>query len=214
MVVLFSLATGVALELAITRYKGKPTGENNLFRNQVSEALKAGDILLGDRIYSSWFDLALLPQRGIDAVVRKHQLRKTDFRTGARVSRDEHLVVWGTPLRPGWMSQEQYDSLPDHLVLLEIRIHVHQKGFRCKTIVVVTTLCNHEVHSASEIARLYRRRWQAELNLRSLKTQLQMEHLRCRTPDRVRNEVRIHQLAYNLIHGSMVDAALQAKLEP
>lgn len=214
MVVLFSLATGVALELAMTRYKGKLTGENSLFRNAVSAALKAGDILLGDRFYSSWFDLALLRLRGIDAVVRKHQLRNTDFRTGARVGRDDHLVVWDKPQRPAWMSQQQYDSLPGHLVLREVRIRVQQKGFRSKTIVVVTTLCNHEVHSATEIARLYRRRWQVELNLRSLKTHLQMDHLRCKAPDRVRNEVRMHLLAYNLIRGTMVDAALQARLEP
>jgi hypothetical protein len=214
MVVLFSLATGVALELAMTRYKGKLTGENSLFRNHVSHALEAGDVLLGDRFFSSWFDIAMLQQRGIESAVRKHQMRKTDFRTGARIGRDDHLVVWPKPQRPSWMSQEQHDSLPDELVLREVRIRVHQRGFRSKTIIVVTTLWDHEKYSADEIAELFRRRWQAELHLRSLKTHLQMEHLRCKKPERVRNEVRMHLLAYNLIRGTMVDAALQARLQP
>jgi hypothetical protein len=37
-------------------------------------------------------------------------------------------------------------------------------------LVVVTTLLDQEEYPADEIAELYRRRWQAELNLRSLKT--------------------------------------------
>lgn len=214
MVVLFSLATGVALELAMTRYKGKQTGENSLFRNHVSQALEPGDVLLGDRFFSSWFDIALLQRRGIESVVRKHQMRKTDFRTGARLGRDDHLVVWPKPQRPSWMSQEQYDSLPDELVLREVRIRVHQRGFRSKSIIVVTTLWDHSKYSPNEIAELFRRRWQAELHLRSLKTHLQMEHLRCKKPERVRNEVRMHLLAYNLIRGTMVETARQAALKP
>jgi putative transposase len=195
MVVLFSLATGVALELAMTRYKGKKTGENSLFRSHVSKALEPGDILLGDRLYSSWFDIALLQQRGIEAVVRKHQLRPTDFRTGARLGRDDHLVVLSKPQRPDWMSQEQYDSLPEELVLREVRVRVQQRGFRSPTIIVVATLWDHARYPAKDLAQLFRQRWQAELNLRSIKTHLQMEHLRCKTPERARNEVRMHLLA-------------------
>jgi putative transposase len=214
MVVLFSLATGVALQLAMTRYKGKRTGENTLFRNHISQALNPGDVLLGDRFFSSWFDIALLQQQGVEVVVRKHQKRKTDFRTGARIRRDDHLVIWPKPQRPKWMSQEQYDSLPDELVLREVRIHVRQRGFRSRPIIVVTTLWDHQKYPAAEIAELFRRRWQAELNLRSLKTQLQMVHLRCKTPDRVRNEARMHLTAYNLIRGTMVEAARRAGLKP
>lgn len=214
MVVLFSLATGVAMELAMTRYKGKKTGENSLFRNQISQALEPGDVLLGDRFFSSWFDITLLQMRGIQSVLRKHQMRKTDFRTGARIGRDDHLVVWNKPQRASWMSQEQYDSLPDELVLREVRIRVHQRGFRSKTIIVVTTLWDHSKYTSDEIAELFRRRWQAELHLRSLKSHLQMEHLRCKKPERVRNEVRMHLLAYNLIRGTMIESSRQANTKP
>jgi len=200
--------------MAMTRYKGKRTGENSLFRQSVSQALKPGDVLLGDRFYSGWFDIALLQKRGVESVLRKHQMRKTDFRSGARIGRDDHLVLWPKPLRPEWMSQEQYDSLPNELVLREVRVHVSQRGFRSRTIVIVTTLWNHEKYSASSIASLYRRRWDAEINLRSLKTHMKMEHLRCKKPNRCRNEVRMHLLAYNLIRGVMVESAIQAGTVP
>ena len=67
-----------------------------------------------------------------------------------------------------------------------------------------------ESYPADEIAILYRRRWQAELNLRSLKIVLQMDHLRCKTPHRVRNEFYMHLVAYNLIRQLMAVAAFRA----
>lgn len=212
-VVIFSLAVGTVLDAAIGKYKGKQTGENSLFRTLYG-ALKEGDVVLADRYFSGWLDIALLKQRSVDTVVRKHQLRATDFRTGDRLGPDDHLVRWEKPQRPAWMSRKQYATLPDELTLREVRIHVAQKGFRTKLLVVVTTLLDAERYPASEIAALYRRRWQAELNLRSLKIVLQMDHLRCKTPERVRNEFYMHLTGYNLIRRLMALAAFKAGIAP
>jgi hypothetical protein len=212
-VVVFSLAVGTVLEAAIGKYEGKQTGENSMFRT-LEGCLAEGDVALADRYFSGWFDLVLLQQRGVDAVVRKHQLRATDFRRGQRLGKDDQLVRWSKPARPKWMGREQYASLPDELVLREVRVRVKQKGFRTKSLVVVTTLTDASAYPAVEIAELYRRRWQAELNLRSLKVVLQMDHLRCKTPQRVRNEFYMHLAAYNLIRRAMALAALQSGVCP
>jgi hypothetical protein len=211
--VIFSLSVGTVLEAAIGKYEGKQTGENSLFR-QLYDVLDEGDIVLADRYFSGWSDIALPLARGIDMVVRKHQLRVTDFRTGKRLGKDDHVVSWARPQRPNWMSAEQYATLPDELVLREVRIRVAQKGFRTKSLVVVTTLLDATDYPPEEIALLYRRRWQAELHLRSLKIVLQMDHLRCKTPERVRNEFYSHLLGYNLIRGVMATAAAQSALSP
>lgn len=212
-VVVFSLAVGTVLEAALGKYQGKQTGENSLFRT-LHGILREGDVVLADRYFSGWFDIALLQQRGAGIVVRKHQLRATDFRTGQHLGSYDHLVHWPKPPRPEWMSPEQYDALPAELTLRELRVVVQQKGFRTKELIVVTTLLDAEVYAAAEIALLYRRRWQAELNLRSLKIVLQMDHLRCKTPHRVRNEFYMHLVAYNLIRKLMALAAVQAGREP
>jgi hypothetical protein len=212
-VVVFSLAVGTVLDAVIGKYQGKQTGENSLFRT-LHDLLQTDDVVLADRYFSGWFDLALVQQRGADVVVRKHQLRATDFRTGRRLGRDDHLVCWSKPQRPTWMSQDQYDRLPESLTLREVRVRVEQKGFRTKTLIVVTTLLDPEAYSAAEIAQLYRRRWQAELNLRSLKIVLQMSHLRCKTPHRVRNEFYMHLIGYNLIRRVMAMAAFESDVEP
>ncbi len=212
-VVVFSLAVGTVLEAAIGKYSGKQTGENSLFRT-LHDLLQEDDVVLADRYFSGWFDIALVRQRGAHFVVRKHQLRPTDFRTGRRLGREDHLVCWSKPPRPAWMSKEQYDSLPDCLTLREIRVRVRQKGFRTKVLVAITTLLDPEQYSANQIAVLYRRRWQAELNLRSLKIVLQMDHLRCKTPHRVRNEFYMHLTGYNLIRRVIAVAATASGVEP
>lgn len=211
--VVFSLAVGTVLEAAIGPYAGKQTGENSLFRT-LHDALGEGDVVLADRSFSGWFDMALLQRRGVEIVVRKHQLRATDFRRGERLGLDDHVVRVPKPPRPEWLSREEHATLPDELALREVRLRVKQHGFRTKTLVVVTTLLDAEAFPAGEIADLYRRKWQAELHLRSLKVVLQMDHLRCKTPHRARNEFYMHLLAYNLLRRVMAAAAIEAGVQP
>jgi hypothetical protein len=80
-------------------------------------------------------------------------------------------------------------------------------GFRTKVVVVVTTLLDAEMYSPRDLAELYRARWHAELDLRSLKITLGMDVLRCKTPEMVRKEIWAHFLAYNLIRTLMARAA-------
>ncbi|SMP48101.1 hypothetical protein SAMN06265222_102380 [Neorhodopirellula lusitana] len=43
---------------------------------------------------------------------------------------------------------------------------------------------------------------------------MQMEHLRCKKPHRVRNEIRARMLAYNLIRGVIAEAAIEGDKQP
>ncbi len=61
----------------------------------------------------------------------------------------------------------------------------------------MTTLLDPEQASKADLASLYRARWNNELDLRSIKVTLQMDTLRCKTPNS--KEIWMHLLAYNLI---------------
>ena len=98
-------------------------------------------------------------------------------------------------------------ALPATLTVREVRIRVRVPGFRTDSFVVVTTLLDAAEFPAAELATLYRARWQAELDLRSLKVTLQMDILRGKTPEMVRKEIWGHLLAYNLIRTVMARAA-------
>lgn len=212
-VVFFALATGTVLEAATGKWRGKLTHEVSLFR-EIDACIEEHDVFLADRAYAGWFEMARLMARGAHVVVRKHQRRKSDFRTGRRLGHDDHIIRMPKPQRPKWMEQEEYDEYPDSLDIREVRIRVQQKGFRTREIIVHTSLLDNDEYSHDDIAALFRRRWQAELNLRSLKTVMQMEHLRCKKPHRVRNELRAHMIAYNLIRQVMSEAAREAGNQP
>lgn len=213
MVVLFSLAVGTALDAAFGPYRGKKTGESALFR-QLHERLDPGDILLADRYFCSYWELALVRQRDGDVVTRLHQLRKCDFRRGRRLGPCDHVVTWIKPARPEWMTPEEHAGLPAALAVRELRVRVARPGYRTRVLIVATTLLDTDTFSAQEVALLYRVRWFAELDLRALKATLQMGILRGKTPEMVRKEMWAHLLAYNLIRGLMADAAAENGLLP
>lgn len=209
----FSLACGAVLDLGICRYAGKGQSELGLLR-LLWDAFKPGDVMLADRYLCSWFEMAILKQRRVDSACRLHQQRPVDFRRGKRLGKEDHLVQWPKPPKPDWLDQKTYDSLPDVLTIRKIRVRTTQPGFRSEQVVVATTLLDAAQISKHELAEVYRARWNAELDLRSLKQTLQMDVLRCKTPELVRKEIWTHLLAYNLIRTVIAQAAHRHDLPP
>lgn len=213
-VVVFCLACGSVLDAALGRYRGKQTGENALLRS-LEDCFEKDDVFLADRYYCGYCDLALMLQRGVDVVVRKHHKRKSDFRTGKRLGKEDHRIVWQKPKqRPHWISAEDYASLPEELHLREVRVRVECKGGRTEVFEVITSFTDPAEVSKQELAQLYLARWHAELDLRCLKTALGMDVLSCMSPEMVHREFWIYMLAYNLIRTVMAQAAKEYELLP
>ena len=213
-VVLLSLATGSVIDAAIGASKGKLTGEHALLRS-LHRRLQPGDILLADAYYSSFDEVMALKQMGVDVVMRQTANRPTDFRQGTQLGREDHLIEWRRHRnRWKWMSREAFAALPRVLLMRELRVRVEKRGFRTREFVVVTTLLDAQVYPRNQLAGLYRARWHAELDIRSIKQTLKMDVLRCKTPDLVRKEIWAHLLVYNLIRGAMAEAARQHNVTP
>jgi hypothetical protein len=209
LVVMFCWATGAVTHMALGNLH---TAELTLFRKNRKQWLQPGDVVLADRHYCSYVDIAQLQRQGVFCLWRLHQRRKADFRRGRRLGHDDQLVTWSRPEQ--WfasfgLSRKQFAQLPETLTLRLIRITQVPKGFRSRTILVVTTLLDPVAYPADEVRVLFRDRWTAELNLRSLKTHLGMDILRGESPDVVRKEIAMHLLAYNLIRLLMWQAARQ-----
>ena len=206
-VALFCLPSGAVLDAAIGPYKGKQTGENALFRSLFG-LLQRGDVVAGDCGFGSFWNFAMLQARGVDAIFPLHQKRPEDFRRGKRLGKDDRLIEWGKPAqRPDWMDRQTYQSLPETLTLRQVRVQVDVPGFRVKTLVLVTTLIDSNLYPKAELAGVYRARWHAELDLRSIKCVMQMDVLRGKTPAMMRKECWMRLLAYNLIRSVMAQAA-------
>ena len=194
----FSLTVGTVIDAALRPYQGKGTGETGMLRD-LADCFKPRDVLIGDRYFAGYFDIAWWCTRGVDIVTRLPKSRRADFRRGERLGRDDHTVCWRKTDRPAWIDLASWHEFPDTLRLREIRVRVTQPGFRSKEVVIVTTLLDPIAFPKSALANLYRRRWSAELNLRSLKTHMQMEQLRCKTPEMIRKEYAMHLVGYNCV---------------
>jgi hypothetical protein len=213
MVVLVSLATAMVQGMAVGPYAGKETGETALLR-ELLDRLKAGDIVLADRYYCTYFMIALLQERGIDVVARLHQRRDFDFRRGQRLGNGDHIVSWTKPAKPEWMDQATYERMPASIQVREVSVQVHQPGFRTESLVVVTTLTDAKTYTKEDVAELYHERWLVELDIRSIKVTMAMDVLRCQSAEMVRREIWTCLLAYNLIRQTMLEAALKSDRSP
>jgi hypothetical protein len=214
MVVLFSLTVGTVLKYALGPYQGKQTGENQLFRGMLP-SIQPGDVVLGDRYYGDYCNFALILARQADLVTRLHHSRKLDLDQARSLGRNDYLVVWRKPdQRPDWMDRATYVTLPRELTIRVVRVQVTIPGFRVRELVITTSLLDAKRYSPEDLAALYRARWCAELHLRSLKSVLQMEPMRCETPEMVRRELAMHLIAYNVLRQVIAEAARQQDLTP
>jgi len=97
------------------------------------------------------------------------------------------------------MSKEAYKEYPDEIQIRE---------FKVNGIIYISTFFDALTHPKRELYRLYKRRWEVELHLNSIKTVMGMEMLSCKSPEMVRKEVGIYFLAYNIVRTVIVESCV------
>jgi hypothetical protein len=152
-------------------YAGKQTGEAALLWTLL-ENLKPGDVMIADRLYTSYFMFARQGPLRADVVMHLHQTRRTDFRRGRRLGTRDHVVQWARPARPTWMDEATYAGMPATLTTREVRAG----GWT-----LATSLVAAKSVSKIELVDLHHSRWQVELDFRSIKDVMQTDELRCKT---------------------------------
>lgn len=212
-VAVISLATACVMDLAIAACCGKLTGEGALLRELLG-GFRPRDIAVMDRYYCSYMMIALLLEQQVDVCCNRHHMRITDFRRGKRYGKRDHLIVLHRPSRPDWMDQATYDKIPKTLHLRELEYSVTEPGYRTKKIIVITSLTDPQQYSREDLAELYGFRWNVELDIRSIKSNLNLERVRCKSPEMVRRELWTTILAYNLIRTTAASAAAIHQCQP
>ena len=200
----FCWSSGALLAHATGPCKGKNNSELGLLRGLLDQ-FSAGDVVLGDRYYASYFIIALFWIRGVEVLFPQHQRRKSDFRKGRRLGHGDHVITWHKPKCPDWLEESLYRQLPETLVIREFR-----NGRR----VLVTTLVDPQQASVQALIALYQTRWHCELDWRAIQQVLAMDILRCQSPDRVEKEIAVHLLAYNLLRALLLEASRPNAMAP
>jgi hypothetical protein len=222
---LFHAGTGFLLQVLTAPLRTHDMAQAALLHPELEE----GDVLIGDRAFSSYAHLALLRRRKLHGVFRLHQRQIVDFRPYRaynrpgekpkkgrptscwlqRLGRGDQLVEYFKPKahsRPTWMSAEDFEALPASILVRELRYRVPRVR-RTREVTLVTTLLDAAAYPAKELASLYGQRWKIETNLRHLKQTMKMDVLRCETVQGVLKELTVFALVYNLVRAVMVEAS-------
>jgi hypothetical protein len=208
--VLLSLATGACHDLAVAPYAGKGTGETTLLR-QMYDALSPGDVVLADALFDNYFLACELRQRGIELVARV-QAERVGSRT-VESRPDGDIIVWQRPNKPHGMKGEQYRTYPESLLMRQVSVDARGQDNRAEQFKVITTILDASI-DGGQIGGLYERRWDGEVDIRSVKSTMKMDILRCKTPEMVQKEIWVYLLAYNLLRTVMAVAAAENDVEP
>ena len=202
---LFCLLSGALIKAA---YSDRRSHESRLFQDLYS-TLDKSDLLLADRGFCSFGTVASLLIRGVDSLMRLPE-KKIRLAIGAQLpkaAKFDVIVTWKRPSQcPPGMPPAQFDQLPSSLAVRVVRYPIANRGFRSRSVTLVTTLLDASI-SATELANLYFRRWSVELHFREIKTHLNMDVLRCKSPHMIERELRMHFIAYNLLRCVMQNAA-------
>ena len=226
---LFDAGTGFILDIIASPWRTHDMNHAHKTHTQ----LRIGDLLVGDCAFCSFCHLALILGKKCHALFNIHQKQIVDFRSHRRhrckknakgkpsshwlkrLGKRDQLVKWIKPQQcPKWMSPEVFQALPESIVVRELRRKVRIAGHRTKVITLVTTLLDPEVYPETELAELYKRRWQVEVNLRHLKQTMGMDVLRCKSVDGVIKELLAFAMVYNLVRMVMIQSARRQEVKP
>jgi hypothetical protein len=202
----FDLFSGVATEVAEGSYR---TSEHALAVT-VLRAMGAEYVHVGDRNFGVYHILQVARAKESDVLVRlKITQAKRLAPTGLRPGMDEN-VAWHPSAFDTCEPDLPTPPVPGRLIYARLE----RNGFRPLDVYLFTTLLNRDEFPASDLVALYGERWNVELDLRHVKTTLDMERLDGKSVDLVRKELYLGLTAYNLLRGLMGIAALRAHRSP
>ncbi len=201
---LFSLATCAVIEVVHGKLR---EDENGLFY-KMKQLIGVGDLIVGDRLYCTYANVCWLVEQGAEVVLRKNQHRKGE--KVQTLGKNDRLVRWKKPSSKGGhsgLTRLLWEKLQPALLLREVTFKVACKGYRTQEITLITTLLDPAKYPLEDLAELYLKRWRIELWFDDIKTSMQMDVLRCKTPELIEKEVLMHMIAYNLVRSVMQVAA-------
>ena len=165
-------------------------------------------MVLADALFDNYFLACELRERGIELVARVQAERVGSRTVEARPDGD--VILWRRPNKPRGMTGEQYRRYPKELLMRQVTVDARDRDNRAEVFKVVTTILDASI-DGGQIGDLYERRWSGEVDIRSIKSTMQMDVLRCKTPEMVQKEIWAHLLAYNLLRTVMAVAAAEAR---
>ena len=203
-VALHDMSTGIAQRPAWGPMYGPEAVSEQSLARQVLGRAPTGSVIVGDAGFGIFVFAEAVVGHGHEALFRLSKPRAQALAGKSLPAQGECPVCW----RPSPLERKKYPELTDAGVKGRM-IVCSRDGFREK-LYLFTTL----QQPAEDIVDLYRQRWNLELDLRTLKGTLRLEHLRGKSQAAVEKEMLIAVVAYGLVRTFMAIAARRAGIKP
>jgi len=209
MLVAHDLYTGLAMRAEWGPMTGKRAVSEQGLLEQSIHRLPSGAVVVGDANFGVFSVAYAVDQQDHPVVLRLTAVRARYLSGGALRDGIDQRVVW----KPSRDDRQSHPQLPVH-ASVEGRLIVRQvqpgNGAEAFLLALFATLPD----LPEEIADLYGRRWNIEVDLRTLKGTLRLEELTCTTAAMVAKEIDLALLSYNLVRSVQYLTARKAGLEP
>jgi hypothetical protein len=173
--------------------------------------MQAGDLLLADDLYNTYYHFHLIHQQSAHIIVPGK--RERNYRVEKTLSPGDEIVWISKPKRrPDYVDREEWKSLPAELLLRRISYR-YQTTEGMKSAVLYTTVLNEEIEK-TEFVLKYTTRWEIEICIREIKTLMNLNVLRAKTPDMMEKELVAALIAYNLVRHLIQRAARKGGFPP
>lgn len=209
MLVAHDLGTGLALR----PHWGPANGKQAVSEQQLLETailrLPPASLVVGDANFGVFSVAHLASQRGHPVLVRLTTARALHLAGGPLHDGIDRAITW----KPSRDDRRRHPHLAKDACLygrLLVRLVQPSNQAQPFLLAVFTTW----EATAQEILEVYGQRWNIETDLRTLKSTLHLEQLRCTTPAMVAKELDLAMGAYNLVRAVIYLTAQKAGLPP
>ena len=205
----YQASSGLAARPCWGPMYGNSAVSEQALTKRILERLPKGSAVMADINFGVFSVAWDLQQSGCDMLLRLQYGRARTIAGGSLPPvNSERLVEW----RPSRDDRRAHPELPADAVIRG-RLMVAQvegKDGKMVELYLFTTLEEPQ----EVLVELYRRRWDVELDIRSLKQTLRLHSLSSKSPEGVEKELLLAIAGYNLVRSVQVAAARQANLKP
>jgi hypothetical protein len=176
----------------------------------VIKQLNEGDLLLADDLYNTYYHFSLILAQKAHIIVPGK--RERNYRLIHSRGRGDETVEISKGRRPEYVSRQEWESLPDSIRLRRIT-YTYQTKEGNRQAVLYTTLQDEPV-SAADIVFKYTGRRDIEISIREIKTLMDINVLRSKTPEMLQKELGVSLTAYNMVRKVIARSAEKAGFSP
>lgn len=203
------LNSGLAVRPCWGPMHGNQAVSEQRLTEQMLGRLPPNAVLMADRNFAVFSVAWAAQQHGCGVLMRitEERARKIAGQLSPPAGSDCRLE-W----RPSRADRRAHPELPAEAVVRGRLMVAHVRGEDGKSFQLYLFTSLQE--PSEVLVELYRRRWDIELDIRSLKQTLGMHSLRSKTPEMAEKELLLAIAGYNLVRSIQMAAARQANLEP